>query len=190
MLDLSIIQLKGLVKRMTGVAGYRADSNWTAQHEMALLDLIKMELTAKILAGNDVPTNIITAEIFGTSTCPYCEKAKALLTEKGIHFVYKNMDDEQSGFFDQLVGRIKSWKTVPQIFLGSEHVGGYDDLLSRFELVPGKVLNDHTVTLLTSGRSILNHRTVGEFIYDTGDEMIPKNVTYVGEQSETPPASN
>jgi glutaredoxin 3 len=132
MLDLSIIQLKGLVKRMTGVAGYRANPDWTAQHEMALLDLIKMELAAKILAGEEAPVPHFTAEIFGTSTCPYCDQAKELLDKHNIPHVFKNIDEDEEAF-DQLVGRIKSWKTVPQIFLGPDHIGGYDCLHNRLE---------------------------------------------------------
>ncbi len=133
MLDLSIIQLKGLVKRMTGVAGYRADPEWTAEHEIALLNLIKLELAAKVLAGEETPVPHFTAEIFGTSTCPYCEKAKELLDKHNIPHVFKNIDEDEESF-DQLAGRIKHWKTVPQIFLGPEHVGGYDCLFNRLEL--------------------------------------------------------
>ena len=70
---------------------------------------------------------MLTAEVFGTNTCPYCTKAKELLDQHGIPHVFKNLDEDDD-FFDQLVGRIGKWKTVPQIFIGAEHVGGYDDL--------------------------------------------------------------
>lgn len=68
-------------------------------------------------------------EIFGTSTCPYCDKAKELLTKLNKEFVFYNIDEDEQAF-DQLVGRIKSWKTVPQIFYGANHIGGYDDLVN------------------------------------------------------------
>lgn len=73
-------------------------------------------------------TQVITPfEIFGTSTCEYCEKAKELLTAQGQKFVFKNIDEDEEAF-DQLVGRIKSWKTVPQIFYGPTYIGGYKEL--------------------------------------------------------------
>lgn len=137
MLDLSILQLRGLITRMTGLPGYRPNPEWTAEHEMALLDLIKMELAAKILAGEDVPASHPTAEVFGTSTCPYCDRAKELLDKHNIPHVFKNIDEDEEAF-DQLAGRIKSWKTVPQIFLGPDHVGGYDCLVARLEVLRSK----------------------------------------------------
>ena len=72
-------------------------------------------------------TQPLKYEIFGTSTCPYCDKAKELLTSKGLNFTFKNIDEDDEAF-DQLVGRIKSWKTVPQIFYGATHIGGFQEL--------------------------------------------------------------
>lgn len=73
----------------------------------------------------DIPTHV---EIFAGTGCSYCTKAKELCEQRNIPFTYKNMDDDEEAFF-QLVGRIKKWETVPQIFIGSQHIGGYDDLV-------------------------------------------------------------
>jgi glutaredoxin len=72
----------------------------------------------------ELPTHI---EIFGGNGCTYCAKAILLCNERKIPFRYYNIDDSEERF-DQLIGRIGSWKTVPQIFLGPKHIGGYDDL--------------------------------------------------------------
>lgn len=74
-------------------------------------------------------------EIFGGNGCPYCTKAIALCERLKLIHVYKNVDDDEEAFF-QLHGRIGSWKTVPQIFWGSEHIGGYDDLAKRLGEAP------------------------------------------------------
>lgn len=69
-------------------------------------------------------------EIFGANGCNYCVRAQELCERMGLKSIYKNVDEDEDAFF-QLHGRIGSWKTVPQIFWGAEHVGGYDDLAKR-----------------------------------------------------------
>lgn len=71
-------------------------------------------------------------EIFGGEGCPYCVKAVKLVVEKGVVYTYKDINKDEEAF-DQLVGRISKWKTIPQIFYGSQHIGGYDDLVKFFE---------------------------------------------------------
>ena len=70
-------------------------------------------------------------EIFGGEGCPYCVKAVKLVVEKGVDYTYKDINKDEEAF-DQLVGRIKKWKTIPQIFYGTQHIGGYDDLVKFF----------------------------------------------------------
>jgi glutaredoxin len=74
-------------------------------------------------------------EIFGSSTCLYCTKAKELCIKFGLKYRYFNID-EDFDVFDHLVSRIKTWKTVPQIFWGPDHVGGYDELTKRLGAKP------------------------------------------------------
>jgi glutaredoxin 3 len=71
-------------------------------------------------------------EIYTTRYCGYCHSAKALLTRKGIPFVEIDVsgNPEDRG---KMVERANGRMTVPQIFVGSTHVGGSDELhaLSR-----------------------------------------------------------
>lgn len=64
--------------------------------------------------------------IYTTPTCPYCLAAKALLTHKGLSFREINVqnDRETAVSLMERTGR----RTVPQIFIGETHVGGFDDL--------------------------------------------------------------
>jgi len=67
-----------------------------------------------------------TVTIHTKPTCPYCIAAKTLLRRKGIGFDEVNIegDREAAAALIQRTGR----RTVPQIFIGETHVGGYDDL--------------------------------------------------------------
>jgi glutaredoxin 3 len=66
-------------------------------------------------------------KIYTTPICPYCFRAKALLQEKGAVFdevdVYMDSDARR-----EMESRANGRRTVPQIFIGDRHVGGYDDL--------------------------------------------------------------
>lgn len=74
-------------------------------------------------------TMALYADIYGSAACIFCEQAKSLLTERGVPFAYLDLDEEK--WFDDLVSRIGSWKTVPQIFLDGEHIGGFDTLKEK-----------------------------------------------------------
>ncbi|MCJ7462382.1 glutaredoxin 3 [Candidatus Palibaumannia cicadellinicola] len=65
-------------------------------------------------------------EIYTKFSCPYCHRAKALLTSKQLPFQEIKID----GKFDLREEMIKrsGRTTVPQIFINSEHIGGFDDL--------------------------------------------------------------
>lgn len=65
-------------------------------------------------------------EIYTTQWCPYCHAAKALLEEKGVK--YKEVDAQDPDVRSQMVQRARGRRTVPQIFIGGKHVGGYDDI--------------------------------------------------------------
>ena len=66
-------------------------------------------------------------EIYTTRFCPYCHAAKRLLSRKGIAFTEIDVSGDPRGRSD-MVARANGRMTVPQIFIGSTHVGGYDDL--------------------------------------------------------------
>jgi len=66
-------------------------------------------------------------ELYTTPVCPYCVRAKRLLTRKGVAFTEINVmgDDEKR---QEMIARAGGRTTVPQIFINSMHVGGCDDL--------------------------------------------------------------
>ncbi|HWF96255.1 MAG TPA: glutaredoxin 3 [Xanthobacteraceae bacterium] len=66
-------------------------------------------------------------EIYTTRFCGYCRSAKALLTRKGVDFSEIDVTGDHEGR-SRMVERANGRMTVPQIFIGSTHVGGYDDL--------------------------------------------------------------
>ncbi|HEY9011308.1 MAG TPA: glutaredoxin 3 [Devosia sp.] len=65
-------------------------------------------------------------QIYTTQWCPYCHAAKALLGEKGVEYEEVNAEDPEVRM--QMVQRANGRRTVPQIFIGDTHVGGYDDM--------------------------------------------------------------
>ncbi|MGE8190050.1 glutaredoxin 3 [Pseudomonas sp. NPDC086278] len=67
-----------------------------------------------------------TVTVYTTDTCPYCRNAKALLASKGI--VPHEINVQSSpGKFQEMLNR-SGRRSVPQIFIGDTHVGGFDDL--------------------------------------------------------------
>src|SRR5215471_13398493 len=66
-------------------------------------------------------------DIYTTRFCPYCHAAKRLLSRKGVEFTEIDVSGDPKGRSD-MVTRANGRMTVPQIFIGSTHVGGYDDL--------------------------------------------------------------
>jgi len=66
-------------------------------------------------------------EIYTTATCPYCMRAKMLLTEKNVDFTEIPVDGDRV-LRSQMTERAHGCATVPQIFINGRHVGGCDDL--------------------------------------------------------------
>jgi len=64
--------------------------------------------------------------MYSTRICPYCVMAEKLLAKKGIA-VEKILLDNEPGLRKEMVERTGR-TTVPQIFIGERHVGGYTDL--------------------------------------------------------------
>jgi glutaredoxin 3 len=63
--------------------------------------------------------------VYTTPYCPYCARAKLLLRSKGVDFDEIDASDDNAR--SRLVRRTQ-WPTVPQIFIGEEFIGGYDEL--------------------------------------------------------------
>jgi len=64
--------------------------------------------------------------IYSSPVCPYCVKAKQLLSSKGVE--YKEIDISKDPALAAEVREKTGRQTVPQIFIGDYHVGGCDDL--------------------------------------------------------------
>lgn len=66
-------------------------------------------------------------EIYTWSRCPFCIRAKALLKEKGVEFTEYVIDGDEAAR-SQMAQRANGRRSVPQIFINDNHVGGCDDL--------------------------------------------------------------
>jgi len=66
-------------------------------------------------------------EIYTWATCPYCLRAKALLTAKGVAFKEFAIDGDDAAR-EKMAERAYGRRSVPQIFINDRHIGGCDDL--------------------------------------------------------------
>ena len=70
-----------------------------------------------------------TVKMYTTAVCPYCTRAKQILKAKGVERIEEiriDTDPVQREYMMQVTGR----RTVPQIFIGSTHVGGCDEVMA------------------------------------------------------------
>lgn len=65
--------------------------------------------------------------MYCTAVCPYCQMAEKLLNKKGVHDIEKIRVDLDPALREEMMQRTGR-RTVPQIFIGERHVGGFDDL--------------------------------------------------------------
>jgi len=68
-------------------------------------------------------------EIYTTPICGYCARAKRLLAKKGISYAEINVMTRPAKR-SQMMQRASGRSSVPQIFIGGEHIGGCDELYS------------------------------------------------------------
>ncbi len=66
-------------------------------------------------------------EMYTTGWCPYCAMARALLQRKGVPYTEIDVHAEP-GRRAEMVSRAHGGRTVPQIFINGEHIGGFDDM--------------------------------------------------------------
>lgn len=67
--------------------------------------------------------------MYSTAVCPYCQRAEALLRARGVAEIEKVRVDLDPARLAEMIERTGR-RTVPQIFVGETHVGGFDDLSS------------------------------------------------------------
>ncbi|RKG31858.1 glutaredoxin 3 [Acinetobacter guerrae] len=65
--------------------------------------------------------------IYSTTMCPYCVRAKQLLERKGVEYKEINLSNEAPEVRVELMQRTKQ-RTVPQIFINDQFIGGFDQL--------------------------------------------------------------
>lgn len=65
--------------------------------------------------------------MYCTAVCPYCVRAESLLRAKGVTDIEKVRVDLQPELREAMIQKTGR-RTVPQIYIGERHVGGYDDL--------------------------------------------------------------
>ena len=72
--------------------------------------------------------NVAKVELYSTARCPYCVMAKQLLERKGVN--YKEIRVDADPAKRQEMMKKSRQRTVPQIFINNEAIGGYTDLLA------------------------------------------------------------
>ncbi|MGD2112905.1 MAG: glutaredoxin 3 [Gammaproteobacteria bacterium] len=70
---------------------------------------------------------MVDIRMYCTAFCPYCVRAEMLLKSRGVNEIDKIFIDNMADGFQELV-RVTGRRTVPQIYIGERHIGGYDDL--------------------------------------------------------------
>lgn len=66
-------------------------------------------------------------KIYTMDHCPYCERAKKLMKERGIAYEEERVSMDDDAKWDELEKK-SGLKTMPQIFFGDQLIGGYNDL--------------------------------------------------------------
>ena len=74
-------------------------------------------------------------KIYSTAICPYCERAKMLLKKRNIKYTEFKIDEDVK-LFEEMLALSNGRRSVPQIFIDDQHIGGYDDLVD-FDLDGG-----------------------------------------------------
>lgn len=66
-------------------------------------------------------------EVYTGTYCPYCVRAKELFKKKGVDFIEIDVTDDDAGRLT-MMERSNGRRTIPQIFINDQHIGGCDDL--------------------------------------------------------------
>lgn len=66
-------------------------------------------------------------EIYTWSSCPFCIRAKALLKKKGVDYTEHCIDGDETARA-QMAERANGRRSLPQIFINDQHIGGCDDI--------------------------------------------------------------
>lgn len=94
-------------------------------------DLRYADNSMPVSDDNATEDNNNRVEIYSTKYCPYCTRARMLLDSKGVDYVEFRVDRDV-GLRREMETRSQR-KSVPQIFIGDTHIGGFDEL-ARLEI--------------------------------------------------------
>lgn len=72
-------------------------------------------------------TNKAKIEVYSGDYCPYCVRAKSLLKQRGLDFVEYNVQQDPDKK-TEMMKRSNGSRSIPQIFINDQHVGGCDEL--------------------------------------------------------------
>ncbi|KAF7731876.1 hypothetical protein EC973_007707 [Apophysomyces ossiformis] len=85
------------------------------------------ELTKRAIADNKVM-------VFSKSYCPYCIRTKDLLEDLNVDYHAMELNEHKDGVdIQQALAELTSQKTVPNVFINRQHIGGYSDLKASFD---------------------------------------------------------
>tara|TARA_R110000764_G_scaffold9847_3_gene30990 strand:+ start:701 stop:958 length:258 start_codon:yes stop_codon:yes gene_type:complete len=71
--------------------------------------------------------------IYGKANCGFCTKAKSFAEERMLNYEYKDVGISQDTLNELIARSSQPPKSVPQIFINNEHIGGYSELLKYVE---------------------------------------------------------
>jgi glutaredoxin 3 len=77
----------------------------------------------------------MTAIVWSKYNCPYCDQAKALLTQRGIKYEERKIGDGYTR--EELLEAVPNARTVPQIFINNQLIGGFTELRRHIEETAG-----------------------------------------------------
>lgn len=79
------------------------------------------------LLGRNPERMKANVEIYTWQTCPFCLRAKLMLWLKGVNYSEYKIDGDDAAR-NRMAERANGRRTVPQIFINNQHIGGFDDL--------------------------------------------------------------
>ena len=71
------------------------------------------------------------ATVWSKNACPYCQQAKALLESRGIEYEERNVQENWTR--EQLLEAVPTARTLPQIFLDDNYIGGFTELRKHLQ---------------------------------------------------------
>ena len=77
----------------------------------------------------------MNAIVWSKYNCPYCDQAKALLTQRGIKYEERKIGDGYTR--EELLEAVPNARTVPQIFINNQLIGGFTELRRHIEETAG-----------------------------------------------------